>query len=202
LQINTILRLYTSCGAYEKLPDLMDKSMEIIIREEKSTDFKAVFSLIEKAFKTEKLSDHKEQFLVERLRKSKSFIPQLSVVAEIQNKIIGHILVTKLKIKNDQTEFDSLALAPVSVLPEYQGNGIGGMLIKEAHKTAKELGYKSIVLLGHEKYYPKFGYELTDKYGIELPFDVPKENCMVIELTENGLNGVTGMVEYPKEFSE
>ena len=173
-----------------------------MIRQEKKTDFKAVFDLIEKAFKTEKFSDHREQFLVERLRKSNSFIPELSMVAEIENKIVGHILLTKLKIKNDQTEFDSLALAPVSVLPEYQGNGIGGTLIEQAHQTAKELGYQSIVLLGHEKYYPRFGYEQADKYGIELPFDVPKENCMVIELTKKGLNGVLGMVEYPKEFNE
>jgi len=176
--------------------------MKIMIRQEKSTDFKAVFGLIEKVFKTEKLSDHKEQFLVERLRKSSSFIPELSMVAEIENKIVGHILLTKLKIKNDQKEFDSLALAPVSVLPEYQGNGIGGMLIEQAHTTAKELRYKSIVVLGHEKYYPKFGYEQADKYGIELPFDVPKENCMVMELTENGLSEVNGTVEYPKEFNE
>lgn len=176
--------------------------MEILIRQEKLTDFKTVFDLIEKAFKTEELSDHKEQFLVERLRKSNVFVPKLSMVAEVENKIVGHILVTKLKIKNDRTEFDSLTLAPVSVLPEYQGNGIGGKLIEQAHKTAKELGYKSIVLLGHERYYPKFGYEQADKFGIELPFDVPKENCMVKELTEKGLNGVTGTVEYPKEFNE
>lgn len=173
-----------------------------MIRQEKTTDFNAVFDLIEKAFKTEKLSDHREQFLVERLRKSNSFIPELSMVAEIDDKIVGHILLTKLKIKNNQTEFNSLALAPVSVLPEHQGNGIGGMLIEQAHKTAKELGYQSIVLLGHEKYYPRFGYEQADKYGIELPFDVPKENCMVIELTKKGLDGVVGVVEYPKEFNE
>ena len=173
-----------------------------MIRQEKTTDFNAVFDLIEKAFKTEKLSDHREQFLVERLRKSNSFIPELSMVAEIDDKIVGHILLTKLKIKNNQTEFNSLALAPVSVLPEHQGNGIGGLLIEQAHKTAKELGYQSIVLLGHEKYYPRFGYEQADKYGIELPFNVPKENCMVIELTKKGLDGVVGVVEYPKEFND
>jgi predicted N-acetyltransferase YhbS len=58
------------------------------------------------------------------------------------------------------------------------------------------------VLLGHETYYPKFGYIQADKFGIELPFDVPKENCMTIELIENGLNGVKGIVEYPREFNE
>lgn len=176
--------------------------MKITIRKEESKDFKAVFNVIEKAFETELISDHKEQFLVVRLRKSDAFIPELSMIAEVKNKIVGHILLTKLKIKNSQSEFDSLALAPVSVLPEYQGKGIGGMLIKQAHKTAKKLGYKSIVLLGHEKYYPKFGYQRADKYGIELPFEAPKENCMVIELTENGLSGISGIVKYPKEFYE
>ena len=176
--------------------------MKITIRQENTYDFKAVFELIEEAFRTEKLSNHREQFLVERLRKSSAFIPELSMVAEIGNKIVGHILLTKLKIKNDQNEFDSLALAPVSVLSEYQGNGIGGALIEQAHKTAKELEYKSIVLLGHENYYPRFGYQQADKFGIKLPFDVPQENCMVIELTENGLKGVNGTVEYPKEFIE
>ena len=176
--------------------------MELTIRKENAEDYKTVFNLIEKAFENEQMSDHKEQFLVEKLRRSKAFVPELSMVAETENKIVGHILLTKLKIKNAENEFDSLALAPVSVLPEYQGKGIGGMLIKEAHKKAIELGHKSIILLGHENYYPRFGYERTDKYGIELPFDVPKENCMVIELVENGLNGVNGMVEYPKEFND
>ena len=176
--------------------------MKVKIRQEKPEDFKVVHKLIEKAFEPLKFSDHKEQFLVERLRKSTAFIPELAMVAEIENKIVGHILVTKLKIKNNQDEFDSLALAPVSVLPEYQGKGIGGMLIQEAHKKARELGRQSIVLLGHEKYYPKFGYKQADSFGIELPFDVPKENCMAIELIENGLDGVSGTVEYPKEFNE
>ncbi|MDH5250853.1 MAG: N-acetyltransferase [Cyclobacteriaceae bacterium] len=176
--------------------------MEIIVRQEKSTDFKVVFELIEKAFRTEEFSDHKEQFLVERLRKSSAFIPELSMVAEIENKVVGHILLTKLKIKNDKNEFDSLALAPISVLPDYQRKGIGGMLIEQSHRKAKELGYKSIIVLGHKEYYPKFGYKQADKFGIELPFDVPRENCMVIALTENGLNGVNGIAEYPEEFKE
>ena len=176
--------------------------MEITIRQESPNDFNEVFSLIEKAFRTEQLSDHSEQFLVERLRKSSAFIPELSIVAEIGNRVVGHILLTKLKIKNDQHEFDSLALAPVSVLPEYQRKGIGGMLIEQAHIKAKELGHKSIVLVGHENYYPRFGYQQADKYGIEFPFDVPKENGLVIELFANSLKGVSGTVEYPKEFAE
>ncbi len=180
---------------------ILEIKREMTIRQEIDKDFKNVFNLIEKAFRTEVYSDHKEQYLVERLRNSEAFIPELSIVAEIDGKIVGHILVTKLKIKGKFNEFDSLALAPISVLPEFQGKGIGGKLILESHKKAKELGHKSIVLFGHEKYYPKFGYKQADKFGIELPFKVPKENCMVIELIENGLNGISGIVEYPKEFN-
>jgi len=176
--------------------------MKIIIRKEQEPDYENVFHLIEKAFKNMELSDHKEQFLVQGLRKSKSFIPELSIVALKEDIMVGHILLTKLKIKNEKREFESLTLAPVSVLPEFQNMGIGGKLIEQAHKIAKNLGYKSVVLLGHEKYYPKFGYLRADKFGIELPFEVPKENCMVIELTESGLKGVSGIVEYPKEFNE
>lgn len=176
--------------------------MNLNLRQEQPEDYKEVFKIIEKAFKTEELSDHKEQFLVERLRKSKAFIPELSIIAEIGNKVVGHILLTKLKIKNNENKFDSLALAPVSVLPDFQGNGIGGMLIKKSHNIAKELGYRSIVLLGHENYYPRFGYKLAKEFDIEFPFDAPNENCFVIELAKNGLKGVNGIVEYPKEFFE
>ena len=194
-----ILKVVVHITGTQKKPK---KLMKLTIRKEKPEDFKTVFNLIEKAFENEQMSDHKEQFLVKRLRKSNAFVPELSMVAETENKIVGHIMLTKIKIKNKSNEFDSLALAPVSVLPEFQGKGIGGKLIVESHKRAKELGHKSIVLLGHENYYPRFGYEQADKYGIELPFEVPKENCMVIELIENGLKGVNGIVAYPKEFNE
>lgn len=176
--------------------------MEVKLRQENENDYKSVFQLIEKAFEKEEYSDHKEQFLVERLRKSEAFIPELSIVAEVEKKIVGHILFTKLEIKNESQSFQSLALAPVSVLPEFQGKGIGSKLILYGHELAKELGYKSVILLGHQDYYPRFGYELCEKYNIKMPFDVPAENCMVISLTENGLSGISGNVVYPSTFFE
>ncbi len=176
--------------------------MEVILRPEKLVDYKAVFKLIEEAFNSEQFSDGKEQFLVEKLRKSNAFIPELSIVVEYRDEILGHILLTKIKIVNKKESFDSLALAPVSVKPKLQKQGIGGQLIKESHRLAKKLGYQSIVLLGHENYYPKFGYELCSKYGIKIPFEAPDENCMVIELVENGLQGVNGTVQYDKAFFE
>ncbi|MEM9259618.1 MAG: N-acetyltransferase [Bacteroidota bacterium] len=176
--------------------------MDLSIRQETSSDYPAVFALIKSAFEQEVHSDHREQFLVERLRRSRAFIPALSLVAECHGELVGHILLTKIQIKNGEKVFPSLALAPVSVLPSQQGKGIGGKLIRAAHELASSLGHQSIVLLGHAEYYPRFGYERADKYGITLPFPAPAENCLVIALVQDGLMGVSGQVEYPPTFFE
>lgn len=174
--------------------------MEVTIRQETEGDRSSVFTLIEEAFKDEEYSDHQEQFLVERLRVSDAFIPGLSLVAEIDGQVVGYVLLTRIIIKNNLLHYGSLALAPVAVLPQYQKKGIGGQLIHTAHEKAKALGFTSVVLLGHQGYYPRFGYQPADNYCIELPFDVPKENCMVVALEKDALNKVRGVVEYPKEF--
>ncbi|WLD24293.1 N-acetyltransferase [Flavobacterium dauae] len=175
--------------------------MNVKIRTEKKEDFNAVFALIKNAFEKERFTDHKEQYLVERLRNSDAFIPELSLVAEVNNEIIGFILLTKINIVDaDTNSYPSLALAPVAVLQNFQGKGIGGKLIEFAHKKAKDLGFGSVILLGHESYYPRFGYKMTKEFGIQLPFDVPEANCLAIELVENSLQNVKGIVQYPKEF--
>jgi len=176
--------------------------VKITIRQEIPDDFKEVSDIIEDAFQNEEISDNTEHRLVERLRNSEAFIPELSLVAVNGNEIVGHILLTRIKIESEKKTFDSLALAPVTVKPVYQKKGIGGLLIRESHRIAKEMGFKSIILLGHEDYYPRFGYELTSKYGIKIPFDAPEKNCMAIELVEDGLKGISGTVEYAKEFYE
>lgn len=172
------------------------------IRQEQVQDYKNVFKVITEAFKKITYSDQTEPFLVKRLRKSDAFVPELSLVAIIDEQIVGHIILTKITIENENQNFPSLALAPVSVLPKYQGQGIGGQLIKTAHEIAKNLGHQSIILLGHEHYYPRFGYRQTADFGIKLPFDAPKENCMAIELTKNALQNVTGTVVYSNAFFE
>lgn len=171
------------------------------IRQEEERDHGKVFRLIEEAFRNMAHSDHQEHFLVERLRKSNAFIPELSLVAEDGNgEVVGHVLFTKLKIMNGTESFDSLALAPVSVEPGFQGQGIGGKLILQGHLIARELGYQSVILLGHEDYYPRFGYEKTSNFGISFSFDIPEENGMAIELVKDGLKNIKGVVKYPKEF--
>ncbi len=158
------------------------------IRQEEENDHESVFQLIEEAFRNMEHSDHQEQFLVEKLRVSDAFIPELSLVMEDDDgEIAGHILFTKIRIENASESFESLALAPVSVMPDFQNQGIGSQLILHGHHIARELGYQSVILLGHEKYYPKFGYEKTSNFGISFPFEIPEENGMAIELVKDGL---------------
>lgn len=176
--------------------------LNLKIRQEVKSDYPIVFDLVEQAFRNEMMSDKKEQLLVERLRKSDGFIPELSLVAVASNKIVGYILLTKIVIQTNTESITSLALAPVAVLPAFQKNGIGGRLIEEAHRIAKELSYQSVILLGHENYYPKFGYRLLNEFNITLPFEAPKENCMAIELVNDALKNKEGKVIYPKQFFE
>lgn len=174
--------------------------MKIKLRQETPADHEAVFQLTEAAFKEMIYSDHSEHHLVNRLRESDAFIPQLSIVAELDEKIVGHILLTKVVVENEKEAFEILTLAPVSVLPAYHKKGIGSQLINDAHQKAKAMGYKAVVLLGHKDYYPRFGYELCRKYGISLPFEASEENCMIIPLYLNALDGISGVVKYPKAF--
>ena len=167
------------------------------IRQENIKDYEEVYHVIKTAFETAEHSDGNEHDLVVTLRKSNNFIPKLSLVAIEDNKIVGYILFTKIKIG----QFEELALAPLGVLPEYQHQGVGSKLIEEGHKIAKNLGYHYSVVLGSEKYYPKFGYIPAIQYGIKAPFDVPSENFMAIKLNDNNVN-VSGIVEYAKEFFE
>ncbi|WP_267401539.1 MULTISPECIES: N-acetyltransferase [unclassified Chryseobacterium] len=178
----------------------------ISLRPEEERDYEKIFQVIEEAFRNVENSDHQEHFLVEKLRKSEDFIPELSIVADFVNddtgeeELVGHILFSKVTIENGSESFESLALAPVSVKPEYQNQGIGGHLIAFGHVIAQELGFKSVVLIGHEKYYPKFEYRKASDFGITFPFEIPDANGMAVELVENGLKGVKGVVKYPKEF--
>lgn len=174
--------------------------MSITIRQETEPDFDRVHHIIAEAFANEPHSDGSEPNLVARLRRSEAFIPELSLVAEFDGKLVGHILLTRVKIKNKSQSYDSLALAPVSVLPKFQRTGIGEALIRAAHKKAKELGYGSIVLIGHEDYYPRFGYQPAHTFGITFPFEAPPENCMVAELKPDSLGSVSGEVVYPEVF--
>lgn len=172
------------------------------IRQETEKDYPQVFKLVEEAFRDMEESDHREQFLVGRLRHSPAFVPELSLVADGDGGVVGYGLMTRVSIRSGKLEAESLALAPVAVWPDRQSMGIGSALIRELHARAARLGYKSAVVLGHEGFYPRFGYRKASDYGIAFPFDAPAECCMAAELVAGGLRDIRGMVCYPEAFME
>lgn len=165
------------------------------IREEIPQDHEAVYNIHKLAFK-----QANEANLVNALRKSTAFIPALSLVAISDQAISGHILFTKIRIKNGDSVHESLALAPVSVHPGYQNQGVGSALIREGLQKARDLAYDSVIVLGHEHYYPKFGFLPAAGWQIKAPFEVPSYAFMALELRPCRLSGVSGTVEYSKEF--
>lgn len=174
--------------------------MTLEIRQEQQRDYESVYKVTELAFRDMPFGDHDEQNLVGRLRNSAAFIPELSLVAILDSEVVGHIMLTRNRIVREDKAFESLTLGPVSVLPEHQCKGIGGMLIRAAHDKAREMGFRSVLLVGHEQYYPRFGYLPASGFGILSPIEVPDPVFMAVELVEGGLEGVSGTVEYPREF--
>lgn len=170
---------------------------QILVRPETKDDFPNIFEVNRLAFGRDG-----EAKLVDALRQNpEAYIPELSIVATKNNEIVGHILFTKIKILDEKgNTYESLGLAPMAVIPELQKNGIGSQLIRKGIYAAKDLGFKSVIVLGHEQYYPKFGFEPAHKWNIRSPFDVPLNVFMAIELAKDGLKGISGTVTYPKEF--
>ena len=110
-------------------------------------------------------------------------------------------MLSKITIEQDGASVDSLALAPVSVARAIR-KGIGGKLIVAALEKAKELGYGSVIVLGHPEYYPKFGFKKASEWNIKAPFEVPDEAFMAVELSENALQSIEGVVQYSSAFAE
>jgi len=171
--------------------------MQVIIRPETENDYIQIKNVNDAAFGQEN-----EGILVEKLRKNDNYENAISLVAELNNKLVGHILFFPVQIINNENSYESLALAPMAVLPAYQNKGIGKDLVYSGLESAKDRGYRSVIVLGHKDYYPKFGFEMAKNWNIKAPFDVANEFFMAIELIENGLRNVSGTVKYPEEFND
>jgi putative acetyltransferase len=169
--------------------------MEIVIRAETVADYSKIREINNRAF-----NQDTEEKLIQNLRKKKEYIAELSLVAEYKNQLVGHILFFPISIIGKNNRFPTLALAPMSVLPEFQKKGIGSELIKEGLKIAKKLGFTSVIVVGHPQYYSKFGFKKASTWNIRPPFDAPDDAFMAIELVKNALMDVSGMVEYPQEY--
>jgi len=171
-------------------------NVSVTITPETEEDFNEITRLHNLAF-----NQPEEGELVKKLRKTSSFISELSLVAKIEGAVVGHILFYPIRIKKHGGECNSLALAPMSIHPDYQKKGIGSTLVRKGLATAKRLGFHSVVVLGHSTYYPRFGFKPAKGWGIDPPFEVPDDVFFAIELVKNGLKDCDGTVEYPKEFN-
>jgi putative acetyltransferase len=165
------------------------------VRVETDADHDAVETIHRAAF-----GQAEEARIVRALRGSQAFLPELSLVAEHGGQIVGHILFSKLLIRGEKGDTPGLALAPMAVLPERQGRGIGTELVRRGVDEARRLGHEIVVVLGHPDYYPRFGFTPADDRGVRPPFDCPREAFLVLELVPGALQGVEGVVEYAPEF--
>lgn len=143
-----------------------------------------------------------EAKLVDLIRNSENFIPELSIVAKENNLVVGHILFTPISIDTATEKFSALALAPLAVTPAQQRQGIGSQLIEIGLAKSQELGHNIVVVLGHPNYYAKFGFQTASNFGVEAPFPVPDEAFMILGLKPDALHNVSGTVRYPAYFNE
>lgn len=171
----------------------MPRNMNPMIRPEQKEDFSAIGQVNRLAFGTDA-----EANLVNALRKSNTDI--ISLVAECDDKIVGHILFSEVHIDGHCPDIRLLGLAPVGVLPEYQGHGIGSRLVKEGIKVCRHAGYAAMVVLGHAQFYPRFGFKPSVNFNITSEFDVPAELFMIMELQKHVLKNCSGRVRYHDVF--
>ncbi|MHC5595831.1 MAG: GNAT family N-acetyltransferase [Nostoc sp.] len=119
-----------------------------------------------------------EAKLVEEIRRSERYISELSLVAEVENVVVGHILFSYIDLVGEET-LQVLALAPLAVHPQFQRQGIGSALRKEGLEIAQAKRETIVIVLGHPHFYTRFGFQPSAVYEIESPFPVPEEFFMV-----------------------
>ena len=169
----------------------------LTIRPERPADHEQVFRVNELAF-----GQPAEARLVEALRRSPAFIPDLSLIAIEDGPVVGHILFSRVALRSETRVQKALALAPMSVVPARQRAGIGSSLVTRGLADARRLGHSIVIVVGHPEYYPRFGFMPGQPLGIRPPFEVSPGAFMVLELRPNALAGVRGEVQYPPEFGE
>ncbi len=161
------------------------------IRLERPDDLEAIREVNRLAFGGEE-----EARLVDELRAEG--YARLSLVAEEDGNVVGHILFSDLPIITQAGTLPALALAPIAVLPGRQRQGIGSELVREGLRACAEAGHRIEVVLGHPDYYPRFGFSARLAEKLKAPFLGPA--FMALELVPGALTDVMGEVCYPPPF--
>jgi putative acetyltransferase len=169
----------------------MDTKSPLLIRNEQPPDAAQVRKVNEAAFGR---SD--EAGLIERLRLEGAVL--LSLVAEFDTQIIGHILFSRMTIETAQGPISAVSLAPMAVLPDHQRHQVGTQLIRRSLTDLRGRGERIVIVLGHKEYYPRFGFSPEKARYLESPF--PPGAFMALELSPGALDGVRGPVRYPSAF--
>ncbi len=181
--------------AYATIEKTRRSVMIVLIRPEETRDISQIYKLNEAAF-----GRLAEAELVDALRKSDANIEGLSIVAEVNGYIHGHILFSKVDIvREDKSVISVASLAPMAVLPESQNMGIGSKLVRYGLETCELMGYPLVVVLGHTRFYPRFGFMPAVAWGINCPYG--NESFMVYSRDTGLLQSAAGTVKYPKPFS-
>ena len=165
------------------------------VRAEEEEDYPQVRRVIELAF-----GQPEEAQLDDALRRSAD--PYISLVAVEDDRVVGHIFFSPVSVESDRTIFTAMGLAPLAVLPEYQNRGVGSLLVWEGLKECLMIGHKVVVVLGHPRYYPRFGFTTAKLKGITCEYDVPEDHFMIAELEPGALGGRQGLVKYHPAFGE
>jgi putative acetyltransferase len=168
----------------------------MIIRRETKRDFEKIYNLVKIAFQTANVSNGKEQDFVSELRNSDNYIPEMALVVEEDDKLIGHIMLTKNYVRDKDSKVETLLLAPISVALKYRNKGIGYLMINESFKIAKNMGYGSVVLVGDPAYYSRFGFMTSTIFGIKCLDNIPEKYVMACELFTNALKEINGTIEF------
>lgn len=167
--------------------------MKYVLRRENELDHRDTENLTREAFWDVYRPGCVEHLLVHKLRNVAAFVAELNYVVADNAKIIGNIMYSKAKvISKDNVAFEVLCLGPVSVLPEYQHQGIGSSLIEETIKMAGKLGYKGVFLMGSPDFYPRFGFRNAKAFNVTTSSGENFDYFMGLELEENSLNGIEG----------
>ena len=166
----------------------------MLIRAEQETDRAAVHAVNVSAFGTPLEAD-----LVDALREHAE--PVVSLVAEDNGAIVGHIMFSPVSLSG-HPDLKMMGLAPMAVAPEHQRKGIGSALVRAGLEHCRQLGSLAVVVLGHPKYYPRFGFSPSTRFGIGTEYEVPEEVFMATELQPAALDGKTGTVKYHAAFGD
>jgi putative acetyltransferase len=166
----------------------------ITIRPERSGDRAGVYEVEHQAF-----NRLDEARLVDALRANNRVT--VSLVAVQGSRVVGHVLFSPAVVVSATGKAPAVALGPVAVLPDLQGQGIGSQLISAGLQACRDAGHQRVIVLGHAAYYPRFGFVPASTFGVTSQLDVPDDVFMALALVPDGWTGISGQARYAPEFA-